>query len=1087
MPDFIPAADVEINLAEEALQQELRSMFEVDTQTYLQSYLHLTQNLTPHRWREDIQEIYRSIHTIKGGAVTVGADAVLATTTQLEDLLSDLRYLQTAPELADGKLSRILAEAGEVVTSSLLLSNHEGQAALQTSLDRLQQLHDQVKQLYLEQVDEHQQLCQDFANQGFDLMVLDLEMAVEQLPEVGGVPGNLADIATQVLAGLAGVGKNLEMGSGWQQLLEPLYQLLLESDAPIWRSRCQTFLPLLKQCALAAGDLSEAAQEALSNANLVTTPPAESPLGADLEMFDLWEADLASTEAPAAPWDLDLPENVEAAQDSAAAALTDDPSGEFDWIVALAEEALTLTEEPGLSETSDPDEENLISLAEPALEESTLWKDGQLLEAALQQFEGSSLPLASPDQGVSDPQDPAMLEPETILADPATPGLTQQASGDTKPDEDLPEWVIEPAAPAMPAPAVAQTPERALAQPASASKLPQIPVPLERLDRSAQTLVDILLSARSAQGRYQSLYQQIANMVQLAEESAGYITQLRALQDDYALMRDLRQTSNQQGPKVETYRNGYTAINRLLENSLRLGELGAEAASIAQQTRQEFEHLDLNIKALQHSIEESRLVSFKSVAFRLRAVVRDLINRMGKPATLIIQGESQTLDAGTVQALEPALLHLIRNAYDHGLDSPQERVQAGKTDDPTLTLSLQRQGNHYLLSLTDNGRGIDRQKISAIAQKKGLPLTDTTSDAQLLAVLCQSGFSSQENVSAVSGRGVGMDVVLHQVRDLGGSLTLTTRLGQGTTFDLKVPVPHLLVPCLVAKAGERTFAIPMDNIQTMQLWDETCEMTPVTENTAAPWRRVSAGEPEPMLPLLQYWQAQYPPASMSAEKMDTLICLRIPNPASSSSSGALWLVIDDLIEELELLINPIPSPLAPPAGLMGTTVLPTGEVIAVIEAQQLATLLLSSAADQLTLAAEAQGSGAVPQASASNLILVVDDAALLRRRLEVSLMNYGYQVHTCRDGLEAWNWLQANGQPGLMITDIEMPQMDGFTLVDHCRKAAMVFPILVSSSRLSEEWSKEALRVGATAYLTKGFSTTELIDRVSALMNPVAS
>jgi chemosensory pili system protein ChpA (sensor histidine kinase/response regulator) len=191
---------------------------------------------------------------------------------------------------------------------------------------------------------------------------------------------------------------------------------------------------------------------------------------------------------------------------------------------------------------------------------------------------------------------------------------------------------------------------------------------------------------------------------------------------------------------------------------------------------------------------------------------------------------------------------------------------------------------------------------------------------------------------------------------------------------------------------------------------------------------------------------------------------------------------DELLEQAELIINPLPSPLIAPSGLIGLSLQPDGSLIPVLQARDLTNQVLNFSGLVLETAAIAPVDNDATGEALPLSILIVDDAALMRRRLEVSLNTYGYRTKTCTDGQEAWNWLQASPHPDLIITDIEMPNMDGFTLIDRCRQAGIIVPILVISSRLSEEWSDEAKRLGATDYLTKGFSTADLIKKASTLV-----
>jgi chemotaxis protein histidine kinase CheA len=206
-----------IDAAEAQLQQELREMFAIDTQQHLENYFTPIHRLNPRSWTADIQQLYRAIHTIKGGAVTVSADAMLQSAIVLEDLLSDLRYLVVAPVLADGRLAQILTEAGELVSSSIEIVE-TGEIAIELvrpTVARLEQLRALVKQLYLPDWNELKQVHQEFAEEGFDLTILELEIALSKLPDRGIVPAKIVETAQATISQLTQIGVDLELPEDW--------------------------------------------------------------------------------------------------------------------------------------------------------------------------------------------------------------------------------------------------------------------------------------------------------------------------------------------------------------------------------------------------------------------------------------------------------------------------------------------------------------------------------------------------------------------------------------------------------------------------------------------------------------------------------------------------------------------------------------------------------------------------------------------------------------------------------------------------------------------------------------------------------
>jgi len=1094
--------------ADAQLQQELYDLFLIDTQNYLQKYSQIVQSLQAQSWRTDIQELYRCIHTIKGEAVTVGAQAVLHIATALEDVLSDLRYLEVAPLLSDGHLSQALLEAGELLTVTVEFQQSEENDPL---LNRIQALHEEIRKRYLSQWNEIRQLHQDFAQQGLDFVVLELEIALEQLPDRGTVPDRTIQIAQQTLEQLEQIGHELQFAIGWTELLKQAQTLLNHPENAVWRlpkENPQSQAPwsllfqALKICAKQSGkpvSFEFASFEATMDDGLIAE--LRSPLSPERSFSELVSEDeSARLEADWLP-----PSNIFSLEPNQSDALLDDPS-QTDTLADVGAflDALNLGENSTVPEIADfldafplEDFANLTEIEQPlnelkAADDRTNSED---VEAFLDPDNQADLLL-----DLSQVQE--WLE-QTTPDDFVTNSLTEIQEQNSAVDESWEYIEVEedqenkgeqtslssPLSPQKESPpAVIHTTQTSGEQPSKGLETVQIPVPLEKLDQSAQYLVETLLALRSTQGFYQALQNQIVQIVTLAQESVQAITHLRQIQDDYVLLDQLSnspQTASQ-GPTPERYRQGYTIINHLLETSLRLSEIGAETGKTSQQVAQFLRNVDNNVLKLQNTIEESRLVPFQNLGFRARAILRDLTTRYSKPAKLVVQGEQTELDVNTARNLEPLLLHLIRNAYDHGLESSAERVAGGKPEQGTLILSLQRQGNLFQFELKDDGRGIDAKAVQARAEALGLPLSNTQTPADLLAVICQPGFSSRSQVNEISGRGIGMDVIAAQVARLGGRLTLHTVQGSGTTFHLKFPVPHLLVSCVLLRSGDSTFALPVDDIKTLNLLSNL-NVSPVKDSHSAfSYTIDDETGSRPALDLLKYWQphcGDCPRGSAKGDRplTDTTVCLYVYGEEATQD---VWLLADELLEHSEIIINPLPKPLVAPDGLIGVSLRTNGTLFPVLEAHKLAERLLSSASqgvEATTVPSSASGVGDANDLARS--ILIVDDAALMRRRLEASLNTYGYPTHTCRDGLEAWNWLQAHPHPHLVITDIEMPNMDGFTLVDRCRKAGITVPILVISSRLSEEWFDEAKRLGATDYLTKGFSTPDLIKKVTVLLN----
>ncbi len=1105
---------------------ELRSLFDMDTQKYLQVYFSTVEQLSPATWKKDIQQIYRAIHTIKGGAATVGANPILQVAKVLEDWLSDLRSLEDPPTIDDTFRDSLL-ECGELLIATLSMGNREHPTA---SIEQIVRLHQNFKQAYGDELSDEVLMQREFAEQGFDLMALDLEMTIEELTPDSPIDQEKIEANQQVLQQLKAIGAELKLQGDWDRLIDEGMAILATGQAGTWIEQIPPLLKSLKEAAKHGGQLPQAKPKPV-------VPPVSVVTEVDPELKAIFDVDtqkylqeyfsIVESISPAT-WKADIQKLYRAIHTikGGAATVGANPILQVskvleDWLSDLRnlDEAPPIDDQlrPGLLEAGElligtlqmdygtsamAAVERVFDLHQTFKESFKAELDETVLlhrEFADQGFDLVVLDLEmlleqltptttiTPEMqatatqcltqleeigkeiGLGEGWQKLLAEGNALIAN-AKASVWQEQWGPYL--KSLKECARRsgkvPDAPkveAPPPPIETKAPEPAVAD-------IQIPVPLERLDRSAQYLVETLMATRATQGFYQVVQKNLVPLVSLAQDSAQYISRLREVQDDFAVL-DHDNARGDSGVKLERYRQGYTAINRLLEITLRLIELGSETGEAARRTSESLLRLEQSLRGLQGTVEESRLVPFESLAFRARGILRDLTTRMNKPARLYVEGEKLELDAGTLRNLEPVLLHLIRNSFDHGLEPPEEREKVGKPRQGRIDLSLTRRGNVFVLELKDDGRGINPEKIRSIAESKGLPLVDTSTNEKLLAVICQPGFTSAKTVSDISGRGVGMDVVASQVTAMGGQLSLKTKVGVGTTFTIQIPVPNLFVRCMLLQTGDRLFAVPTAEVFTTMLIDDLLWQR--VEDRPYSYEITEDRGQVPALDLFQYWQGERNPRTV----LPTAIAVRAKR---AENTDGIWFIADSLAGQSELLVNALPAPMVAPIGLLGVSLMPDGKLIPVIDANGLMDALLGKGEEELVPQISAHSGDTETIEEEGIQIVVVDDAALMRRRIESSLTPQGYKVVTCNDGLEAWEWLQSHRQPALLITDIEMPNMDGFTLIDHCRQAGMTMPILVVSSRLAEEWSRETRRLGATDFLTKGFGTPELLAKVAALI-----
>ena len=462
---------------------------------------------------------------------------------------------------------------------------------------------------------------------------------------------------------------------------------------------------------------------------------------------------------------------------------------------------------------------------------------------------------------------------------------------------------------------------------------------------------------------------------------------------------------------------------------------------------------DLRLDALQHAVIGLRTVPLSSITGPFPRMVRDLAAASEKEIELIVIGAETQLDRAVLEGASEAISHLLRNAVAHGIEPPDERQHAGKRRCGSVELRARQHGDRVAIEVADDGRGVAPDLVAKASQ--GTPL------AQVLAA---PGLTRAERPTELSGRGVGLDAVLEHVGRLGGELHVRTESGRGTTFTLLLPISLALLHVLLAERGDTLFGIPMSAVT--EVVDATdplvlrgrCsldfrgEQVPLADPIA-----VLGGAPAPL----------------------TVGCKAIVATAGGARAG---LACDAIVGDDELLVKPLGALLSDTAGYLGAAVVGSGRIAVVLDP---AYVLPVAERQPARLEPAAEEPAPQEPAPAAARILVVDDQFTAREIQRSILEAAGYGVVTARDGREAWDLL-ANGEDiGLVVTDLEMPEMDGLELVRTIRGDARwsSLPVVVVTSRGTEEDERRGLEAGADAYVVKQrFDQRALLDTVERLV-----
>ncbi|MFV3403445.1 MULTISPECIES: hybrid sensor histidine kinase/response regulator [Pseudomonas] len=465
-----------------------------------------------------------------------------------------------------------------------------------------------------------------------------------------------------------------------------------------------------------------------------------------------------------------------------------------------------------------------------------------------------------------------------------------------------------------------------------------------------------------------------------------------------------------------------------------------------------------------------RMRPFADVLTGQSRMVRDLGRSLDKPVRLVVEGEKTQVDRDVLEKLEAPLTHLLRNAVDHGIELPERRLLAGKPAEGTVRLRASHQAGLLVLELSDDGAGVDLERLRRNIVARGLSPAETVaqmSEAELLTFLFLPGFSLRDTVTEVSGRGVGLDAVQHMVRELRGAIELTQTAGQGCCFHLEVPLTLSVVRSLVVEEGGEAYAFPLAHIE--RTLDVPAEAIVQIEGRQHFWHE------DRHIGLVAASQLLNRPAAQGDGQSLRVVVIR-------ERDQLYGVAVQRLIGERVLVVMPLDPRLGKVQDISSGALLDDGSVVLIIDVEDLLRSVekLLSTGRLERVERGGKGDRGVPR----KRVLVVDDSLTVRELQRKLLSNRGYEVAVAVDGMDGWNALRSEDFD-LLITDIDMPRMDGIELVTLVRgdHRLQSLPVMVVSYKDREEDRRRGLDAGADYYLAKAsFHDDALLDAVEELI-----
>ena len=496
-----------------------------------------------------------------------------------------------------------------------------------------------------------------------------------------------------------------------------------------------------------------------------------------------------------------------------------------------------------------------------------------------------------------------------------------------------------------------------------------------------------------------------------------------------------------------------SSIQNMLENITRESE-----TLLLQQSRVNTE--------LQEGLMRTRMVPFLGLSARMRRIVRQTAQEVGKKAELELSGAEGEMDRTVVDRIIAPIEHMLRNAISHGIETPQQRLEKGKPETGTIKITLERESSDVVLRIADDGAGISLKAIRKKAIERGLMQADSDlTDNEVLQFILETGFSTAEKVTQVAGRGVGMDVVNSEVKQLGGSLHIDSEYNRGTIFTIRLPFTLALNQALLIEVGEDTYAIPLSSIEGIV----RMRREDLKAHYEDPESRFEYGGYAYEVRHLGTVLATGAPHLDSGPK-------RVPVLLARVGEHCVAFHVENLLGSREIVVKSVGPQISTVRGVSGATILGDGRVVMILD---VAALLRGggSALDQVNDIISQ------PVRTQGLTVMVVDDSITVRKVTTRLLERNDMNVIAAKDGVDAVSKLQEN-IPDIMLLDIEMPRMDGFELATHVRNEPRLrdIPIIMITSRTGDKHRQRAMQIGVNRYLGKPFQESELLENIQALL-----
>ncbi len=515
--------------------------------------------------------------------------------------------------------------------------------------------------------------------------------------------------------------------------------------------------------------------------------------------------------------------------------------------------------------------------------------------------------------------------------------------------------------------------------------------------------------------------------------------------------------------ELDRYSQLNLIIRSLNELSVDVNSIHAGIASLSSELHGQIAKQQLIMGAMQDKLMRTRMTPMSSMSRAFFRTVRNTASQLGKNVRLTVTGDDVFMDRFVWSKITDPIMHILRNCIDHGVESAALRRQKGKPETASIRIEAQQLGSFVILRIADDGAGIDTDRLREKLVAAGLvKMTDTLTDDDLLSYLFHTGFSTKDEISQISGRGVGLDVVQKNIQELRGTVRIETQAGQGTLFELRIPITLSVNRAILIASGERQFAVPLQDVVEIR---SVAFSTLAEDGSLLPWQ----GGMLPVKDLAAILQLRAPGSAALAAGGNCLTLI------VASGKGHVAVMIDAVKEQREIVVKNLGTHLGHVKGVSGVTILGDGSLIPVLNLGELVDESLSALSGP-ERSPESYGLERPLQ------ILIVDDSISVRQSIARLIRHHSWQPELAVDGVDGLEKLE-NFNPDAIILDIEMPRMNGYEFMSILRKSDKFhsIPVIMLTSRTSDKHRAKADELGVDFYMTKPFQDEAFVQLLGGI------